>query len=112
MMNTNPFIAICLAAGFAGFASFASAEIGTVAGTACETQVVPVMPRGALREFRHDLVKVRARVRDGIVQEVQIVKGPRVYANAIREAMERYRCRIQGSEYWVSQEFEFDARLD
>jgi hypothetical protein len=112
MTPVNPLISIVVAATIVTFAIRASADIGSIDDTACETQAMPAMPRGTVQNLRHDRVKVRALVRDGTVREVEVVRGPRSYAGVIREAMDKYRCRVQESEFWVTQEFDFNARAD
>lgn len=59
---------------------------------ACPTQVPPEMPRKALQDGIEGVVKAQALVRNGAVQEVTILSGPRVFHNAVKTAMMQYRC--------------------
>lgn len=71
----------------------AKAEIGVV----CPTQVKPEIPRQALREGIEGEVTAQAIIRGGKVVEVQVLSGPRVYANAVRSAMMQYQCQSTGA---------------
>lgn len=73
---------------------------------ACPQQVRPEMPRKALREGTEGIVKAQAVIRDGVVKEVTILSGPRVYHAPVREAMLQYKC-VGDGEVIATQEFVF-----
>lgn len=74
---------------------------------ACPTQVKPEMPRKALQEGVEGIVKAQALIRDGVVKDVTILSGPRVYHNAVREAMMQYKCVSGPGDVLATQEFVF-----
>lgn len=74
---------------------------------ACPTQVKPEMPRKALQEGAEGVVKAQALIRDGEVRQVNILSGPRVYHNAVRDAMLQYKCVSGSGEVIATQEFVF-----
>lgn len=74
---------------------------------ACPTQVPPEMPRKALQDGIEGVVKAQALVRNGAVQEVTILSGPRVFHNAVKAAMMQYRCASDAAEVIATQEFVF-----
>jgi protein TonB len=74
---------------------------------ACPTQVKPEMPRAALKDHIEGVVVAKALIRDGAVKEVTIVSGPRVYHNAVRDAMMQYKCISDSGEVIATQEFGF-----
>lgn len=74
---------------------------------ACPTQVPPEMPRKALQDGIEGVVKAQALVRNGAVQEVTILSGPRVFHNAVKTAMMQYRCASDATEVIATQEFVF-----
>lgn len=77
----------------------------------CATQVRPEMPRKALQEGIEGVVQAQAVIRDGVVRDVTIVSGPRVFHSAVRDAMLQYKCaRGDGREVVAAQEFVFKAR--
>lgn len=76
-------------------------------GVACPTQVKPEMPRKALREGTEGIVKAQALIRDGAVKQVTILSGPRVYHEAVRDAMMQYRCVSGAGDVLATQEFVF-----
>ena len=76
-------------------------------GIACPTQVRPEMPRRALREGIGGVVRAQAMIRGGVVQEVTILSGPRVFHAAVRNAMLQYKCSSGAGEVVATQEFEF-----
>lgn len=75
-------------------------------GVACPTQVAPEMPRRALQDGTEGVVKAQILIKDGTVKEVTILSGPRVFHNAVRAAMLKYRCSSEG-EVLATQEFNF-----
>ena len=76
-------------------------------GVACPTQVAPEMPRKALQDGVEGMVKAQAVIRDGVVKEVTILSGPRVFHAAVRNAMMEYRCVSDSGEVIATQEFNF-----
>ena len=76
-------------------------------GVACPTQVRPEMPRKALQEGVEGVVKAQALIRDGIVREVTILSGPRVFHSAVRSAMLQYKCISGSGDVIATQEFVF-----
>jgi protein TonB len=74
---------------------------------ACPTQVPPEMPRKALQDGIEGVVKAQIIIRDGVVQEVSILSGPRVYHAAVRAAMLQYKCQSGSGEVIATQEFAF-----
>ena len=79
-------------------------------GVACPTQVRPRMPRQAIRDGTEGVVKAQALIRDGLVREVTILSGPRVFHAAVQEAMKQYKCVSGSGEAIATQEFVF--RID
>jgi len=79
----------------------------TSMGLACPTQVPPEMPRKALKDGTEGVVKAQARIKDGVVTEVTILSGPRVFHEAVREAMMQYKCTQDAGEVIAVQEFSF-----
>jgi len=76
-------------------------------GVACPTQVAPEMPRKALRDGLEGVVKAQVLIRNGVVKEVTILSGPRVFHDAVREAMMQYKCTQDATEVLATQEFNF-----
>ena len=74
---------------------------------ACPTQVKPEMPRKAIQEGTEGVVKAQALIRDGVVKEVTIVSGPRIFHAAVREAMLQYRCASAPGDVLAPQDFVF-----
>jgi len=76
-------------------------------GVACPTQSKPEMPRQALRDGTQGVVRAQALIRDGKVVSVEIQSGPRVFHNAVREAMMQYKCIASSGDIVATQEFVF-----
>ncbi|AMO25481.1 energy transducer TonB [Ramlibacter tataouinensis] len=76
-------------------------------GVACPNQVKPEMPRQAIKEGIEGLVKAQATIRGGKVVEVAVLAGPRVYHNAVRNAMMQYGCVSGSGDIIATQEFNF-----
>ena len=55
----------------------------------CPTQVRPEVPRGA--EGVSGVIRAQATIRDGVVKEVNILSGPKVFHSAVRSAMPTVR---------------------
>ena len=78
-------------------------------GVACPTQVPPEMPRKAIQDGATGVVVAKALIRDGVVKEVTIVSGPRIFHAAVRSAMLQYKCSSEagGAGIEATQEFSF-----
>ena len=77
-------------------------------GVACPTQVAPEMPRKAIQDGTEGVVKAQIRIKAGVIQDVTIVSGPRVFHAAVKAAMMQYKCISDaGGEVVATQEFNF-----
>lgn len=76
-------------------------------GVACPTQVAPEMPRKAIQDGTEGMVKAQILIKNGVVQEVTIVSGPRVFHAAVKNAIQQYKCVADGPEVLALQEFNF-----
>ena len=77
-------------------------------GVACPTQVPPEMPRKALQDGTEGVVKAQIRIgKGGVIQDVTILSGPRVFHAAVKAAMMQYKCVSDGGEVIATQEFNF-----
>ena len=76
-------------------------------GVACPTQVPPEMPRKAIQDGIEGVVKAQILVKNGVVQDVTILSGPKVFHSAVRAAMLQYKCVSDSSEVLATQEFNF-----
>lgn len=77
-------------------------------GVACPTQVPPEMPRKAIQDGTEGVVKAQIRIKAGVIQDVTIVSGPRVFHAAVKAAMMQYKCISDaGGEVVATQEFNF-----
>jgi protein TonB len=76
-------------------------------GVACPTQVAPEMPRRALQDGVEGVVKAQILIKNGVVQEVTILSGPRVFHAAVKSAVQQYKCVADGPEVLATQEFSF-----
>ncbi|ROZ62747.1 energy transducer TonB [Ramlibacter sp. WS9] len=74
---------------------------------ACPTQVRPEMPSRAAKEGIEGVVRAQVLIRDGAVVKVDILSGPQVFREPVREAMLRYRCVTTGGDVVATQEFAF-----
>lgn len=74
---------------------------------ACPTQVQPEMPRKALQDGSEGVVKAQALIKEGMVREVTILSGPRVFHAAVKAAMMKYKCTEDTTEILATQEFFF-----
>jgi len=77
-------------------------------GVLCPDQVSPRIPAQAERDKISGKVVADARVVKGSVVNVKIRSGPRVYRNAVVEAMKQYRCDHEVAEAVTDQQFVFD----
>lgn len=76
-------------------------------GVACPTQVAPEMPRRAIQDGTEGVVKAQILIKNGVVQEVTILSGPRVFHAAVKNAIAQYKCVADGPEVLATQEFSF-----
>lgn len=74
---------------------------------ACPTQVPPEMPRKAIQDGTEGVVRAQALVKNGAVQDVTILSGPRVFHAAVKAAMMQYKCTADATEVVATQEFVF-----
>lgn len=74
---------------------------------ACPTQVQPEMPRKAIQEGAEGVVRAEITIRDGVVRDVNVVSGPRVFHAAVRNAVMQYKCQAGSGEVKATQEFVF-----
>ena len=65
------------------------------------------MPRKALQDGTTGVVRAQALIRDGVVKEVTILSGPRVFHAAVRAAMLQYKCTAEPGDVLATQEFGF-----
>jgi len=75
--------------------------------TVCPTQVAPEMPRRALIDGTQGVVRAQVTILDGVVRDVLILSGPRIFQAAVRSAMLQYKCTRNSGEVVASQEFNF-----
>ena len=75
-------------------------------GVACSNIIPPEMPRQAQRDHTEGLVKAQILIKDGVVKEVTILSGPRVFHSAVREAIMQYKC-VSDGDVVATQEFNF-----
>lgn len=77
-------------------------------GVACPTQVAPEMPRKAIQDGTEGVVRAQIRIKGGVIQDVTVVSGPRVFHAAVKAAMMQYKCVSDaGGEVVATQEFNF-----
>jgi protein TonB len=74
---------------------------------ACPTQVPPEMPRKAIQDGTEGIVKASALIKDGVIKEITILSGPRVFHAAVKAAMRQYKCTADTGEVVATQEFVF-----
>ena len=79
----------------------------TTIGLACPTQVPPEMPRKALQDGIEGVVKAQIRIKNGVIQDVTVLSGPRVFHTAVKAAMMQYKCVTNESDVIAVQEFKF-----
>lgn len=65
------------------------------------------MPRKALQDGVQGVVKAQVLIVDGVVKEVTILSGPRIFHTAVRNAMMQYKCTQDAGEVLAVQEFSF-----
>lgn len=77
------------------------------AALVCPGQVRPEIPRQAYLDNIQGLVQAQATVEGGLVKEVRIVSGPRIFHEAVKTAMRQYKCNLQNSPVVAMQSFNF-----
>jgi protein TonB len=65
------------------------------------------MPRKAMQDGTEGVVKAQILIKGGVIQEVTILSGPRVFHAAVRAAMMQYKCVSDAAEVVATQEFNF-----
>lgn len=83
------------------------ANPSTAIGVVCPVQVKPEMPRRAIEEGLTGTVRARALVQDGVVKEVTILSGPRVFHAAVKAAMFQYKCESRSEPVNAEQSIDF-----
>lgn len=77
-------------------------------GVACPTQVSPEMPRKAIQDGTEGVVKAQIHIgKGGVIKDVNIISGPRVFHAAVKAAMMQYKCVSDGGDVIATQEFNF-----
>lgn len=84
-----------------------AANPSTAIGVVCPVQVKPEMPRRAIEEGLIGTVRARALVQDGVVKEVTILSGPRVFHAAVKAAMFQYKCESRSEPITAEQNIDF-----
>lgn len=79
----------------------------TSIGLACPTQVAPEMPRKAIQDGIEGVVKAQIHLKGGVIQEVTVLSGPRVFHATVKAAMMQYKCVTDGGDIIATQEFNF-----
>lgn len=74
---------------------------------ACPTQVPPEMPRKAIQDGTEGTVKASALIKDGVIKEITILSGPRIFHAAVKAAMMQYKCTAESGEVVATQQFDF-----
>lgn len=64
------------------------------------------MPQKAIQDGISGVVRAKIDISNGVVREVVILSGPRVFHAAVKAAVMRYRC-ISDGEITATQEFNF-----
>lgn len=73
----------------------------------CPEMVAPKTPAEAARKGLTGSVVARARIRGGVVTDVEILSGTEVYRQAVITAMKSYKCVASDKEVLATQHFEF-----
>jgi periplasmic protein TonB len=74
---------------------------------ACPVQVAPEMPRRAITEKVQGVVRAQVRIENGVVKDVTLLSGPKVFYPVVRDAMLQYKCTKEATEVIATQEFNF-----
>jgi len=72
----------------------------------CQKMVAPEMPPKAIDEEIEGSVTAQAQIVDGVVRDVTILSGNKVFHSAVRDAMKKYGCKGAG-EVLATQTFKF-----
>lgn len=79
-------------------------------GIVCPTQVKPETPRRAIIDGISGVVRARAVVTHGTIQEVTLLSGPKIFYAAVRHAMLQYKCAPSSQpSVTAEQEFVFEV---
>jgi hypothetical protein len=70
-------------------------------------QIAPIMPRSAIDKGIQGIVKAQIYFVEGKAMEVNILSGPSVYRNPVREAVLQYKCPKSFDQVVATQEFKF-----
>lgn len=62
-------------------------------------QVAPEMLRKAIQDGSEGVVRAQALVKDGVVKEVTILSGPRVFHVAVKAAKMQGRCAVDEQKF-------------
>ena len=73
----------------------------------CPRQQAPQMPSRALRLGIEGVVQADIFIRDGKVHDIAIVSGPRVFHQAVVEAVRQYECNLTPAPVRARQTFVF-----
>jgi protein TonB len=65
------------------------------------------LPRQAIREGIQGEVRAQVLIKDGVIKEVTILSGPRVFHAPVRNAMLQYKCSASAGDVIATQEFAF-----
>jgi protein TonB len=74
---------------------------------ACPTQVSPEMPPRAIKNGIEGVVKAQVLIKNGVVSDVNILSGPKVFHDAVKAAMMKYKCQASATDASETQEFVF-----
>jgi protein TonB len=69
----------------------------------------PQFPKEAIVKRINGVVNVTVVVKDGVVAEILQMTGPRVYHNAVKDALAKYRCAASSMPIIASQTFNFQV---
>lgn len=87
-----------------------STALHTDIGILCPTQVKPEIPRRAIIDGIGGVVRARAVVTHGAIQEVTLLSGPKVFYAAVRHAILQYKCAPSSQpSVTAEQEFVFEV---
>ena len=74
---------------------------------ACPTQVVPQIPRAAIKRGESGVVTATVKIEGGVVAEIISMTGPEIYYEAVASAFSQYRCTETGKAVVATQSFVF-----
>jgi len=77
-----------------------------------QNQVVPEMPRRALQDGTTGVVKVQIILKNGAVQDVIFLSGPRVFHANVKAAIMQYKCISDNSGLEIPLTQEFNFKID